>query len=171
MHRLPRVLLNALTVLSLAVCLAVLVSCWKPLAVSWGDRRGPTYRYAALLHGYLVFRTQSDRSLQSGERLPQSTSSDWEVPGVRYETSRQVVPFGELRRGSVLILNRKELQIDSDWLVLIAAPLPILRLSIVVWRRRRAQRRSAAGCCAGCGYDLRATLDRCPECGTVVRAA
>jgi hypothetical protein len=53
------------------------------------------------------------------------------------------------------------------WLILAAlspfAVAPVVSLAV----RRRHRRRQGERRCARCGYDLRASPDRCPECGTV----
>jgi hypothetical protein len=59
---------------------------------------------------------------------------------------------------------------SQEW-VAMPAWLPVLAFLIlpVVWilRWRAARRRASAGLCETCGYDLRGTPERCPECGTV----
>ena len=51
--------------------------------------------------------------------------------------------------------------VPHPYLLAVAAVLPAWRLAAVARRRRRGR----AGLCPACGYDLRATPGRCPECG------
>lgn len=61
---------------------------------------------------------------------------------------------------------------SQEW---VAGPawLPVLAFLIlpVAWimRQRKSRRRVSAGLCETCGYDLRGTPERCPECGTVAK--
>ncbi len=53
------------------------------------------------------------------------------------------------------------------WLVAgITGFLPVWIVHTRIWYlNRRRQRRRDAECCVHCGYDIRATPQRCPECG------
>jgi hypothetical protein len=58
--------------------------------------------------------------------------------------------------------------VEKQWSVPLWLPAAVLAIPPLIWwsARVRLQRRRRAGRCQVCGYDLRATLDRCPECGT-----
>jgi hypothetical protein len=53
-------------------------------------------------------------------------------------------------------------------LLLASAILPARRFVPRRWLDRPLRRRER-GQCPGCGYDLRATPERCPECGMVIK--
>jgi hypothetical protein len=61
------------------------------------------------------------------------------------------------------------------WFVGVPFALPMALLILVplwglacLWRRMRQRQRVVKGLCVKCGYDLRATPERCPECGLKV---
>lgn len=70
--------------------------------------------------------------------------------------------------GVIRLLDRAD-----DALHGLLAPAMLAAIAIVYWlersREKRLQRWRDTGCCLKCGYDLRASPDRCPECGTIVK--
>jgi hypothetical protein len=102
---------------------------------------------------------------------------DW-TDGVRWELKRSdPVPWGAGSGWRAFLLRGESDQgagtsaldvVVPLWcLVVIFAVLPAVR--IAQWRKARTMRkRREMECCPTCGYDLRATPDRCPECGTAV---
>ncbi|MDB5320160.1 MAG: hypothetical protein JWN40_1791 [Phycisphaerales bacterium] len=208
MRRLRRILLDATTVLSLALFLAIVAAWW----------RGRTRHE----HVFLFRESQDDRRLRQTLWAIESSGGDLSVqvdrrttdaehacaagcvPGVRSRTDADSwwdpqIPQGLLRArdpsgwpewiwdGGVVVLARDDQpggfvslagpQLRGDirtyyavvqcWLLALAAAAgPAWRATTYV-RRHRAARRARSGLCRACGYDLRATPERCPECGTI----
>ena len=83
-----------------------------------------------------------------------SHSADNSLGGTDY--SRRLLGFGGGRQ-----LNGGIFVNVPYWFTAAIGALPMLLLV----RAERRRRRIVRGGCAVCGYDLRATPDRCPECG------
>src|SRR5205085_8217854 len=60
--------------------------------------------------------------------------------------------------------HRVQVWVYCWFVALIAGILPGVQL--LMQRRHRCRLRQVLGLCPTCGYDLRATPERCPECGT-----
>jgi hypothetical protein len=79
--------------------------------------------------------------------------------------ARNVIPYGYF--SSELVLYSAHIH---WWFLTLLFTLPsIIRRAL--WLRARPDRREKAGLCRACGYDMRATPDRCPECGYVRHSA
>jgi hypothetical protein len=88
----------------------------------------------------------------------------WEAPGPDAPLNPAGRPLADVAsaRSYALVL--------PYWLLsVLTIPLPALWLRRAS-RDRRAARRAARGRCMACGYDLRGTPSRCPECGTACEA-
>jgi hypothetical protein len=74
------------------------------------------------------------------------------------------VPLITAEQNSVMVPSFWIAGVPYWFIVLLAAALP----AYWIWVQRRIARKQAKRC-ASCGYDLRATPQRCPECGMVVK--
>jgi hypothetical protein len=135
-RRLPRILLNVATVVSLLLLCAVL-----GIAAARGGDWREIDRRIGREHWVIIN--------QNGAALYHYPI----IPGARFKAAEMDRPLISVNFGALLFFS---------------ILLPTGRM---VWwldgysRRKAGARRK--GLCSACGYDLRATPDRCPECGTV----
>jgi len=185
MRRLLRRAFNLTAAVSAALCVTTCVLWARSFRScdSFEAGAGLTYWEIDSYHGEIGFRWETDASTDIAriwrERRdgplswhswpaslagPLATEDQWGVPGFgghNYELSHMfVVSSGQA-------ITHSRLLVAPAWFVAAVFAVPGL-----VWLRRvRARRRCVRpGLCPSCGYDLRATPDRCPECGAVPKA-
>jgi hypothetical protein len=64
-----------------------------------------------------------------------------------------------------VVIQASVMTVAWIWIVLLPLLLTLGLLSKFIWQRHISARRLRMGLCVHCGYDLRGTPGRCPECG------
>jgi hypothetical protein len=177
MTRLLRILFKAATVLSLMLCVTTAVLWVRSYRLidmlTIGERRQLS-SWLGGLHYYAM-----DRGTFGGDRLssaPLPSNLRWD--GGQYSASgsrRQfhgfiVIPNGRFRLSGgvatfVPLPSYTAVRVPTWAVMAITLVLPIAWL--IHYRGRIRVRCNTVNSCPRCGYDLRATPERCPECGAV----
>lgn len=90
--------------------------------------------------------------------IPDTQGLAWNVVSPNPHIGGAASPIGWMRSSR----SNRSLSI-ADWVLMV--PTAIVP-GVHLMKRRKDRRRGSANLCSICGYDLRATPKRCPECGT-----
>jgi hypothetical protein len=175
MTRLRLWLFSFAAVASLVLCVATVVMWERSYRLwEWGayqTRSGRLFTVASRL-GALSFDTvdgwpagqfkpfemHSAPVLVAGLPPP----SEWHLCGFGVERHAQMIGVGNWEgpsSGTAIIV--------PYWFVALLSMISAVMSGISMGGKIRTARRVRTGHCLACGYDLRATPDRCPECGAI----
>ena len=164
-----RRLLNLLTLLSLALCVAAVAVWVRSYRVEDECAFGPRGKWFVISrlgsfsvggrpwYGDLGWHARPLDHVHFGDRIVR-----WQVPGLssvsapyHYQDHHYPGPRRPPALAHMLVVHALPV-------LLVTGALPGARLV----KRVRSRRGRLPGLCPSCGYDLRATPGRCPECGT-----
>jgi hypothetical protein len=124
-----------------------------------------------------IFYSPPTPSFPAGQQIPVGpyTAIQWQPAPHPFYGCNSDQTFDRTYRGGgrggagIEFMSSEKVFLDVriGWLLIAFAVLLIVILRI----RRREKRSTISGTCTICGYDLRATPKRCPECGTVAISA
>jgi hypothetical protein len=175
-RRLPRILLNAATVASLLLCVATPI-LWLRCESSHSDEFECYWFRGFAVHSVyreMFFSTFPDPRPWFLRWLPivrldhdwRESAGNWSSMVV-HDYGHHAAGFGygsvDLKDPEAVRPSVRALMAPHWFVGCAAAILPVVRAAFVY----RRQRRFRTGLCPACGYDLRATPARCPECGAV----
>ena len=163
-------LFNLAAAVSAALCVATVVmwvgSYSDPWSlIRWGDSVKATSHQLLAYHGKISFRMAWSTRPVSTPYVVMTLApvEAFRFAGFSYWRDDVTV---QTRRGNPLPGRHG---IQSAWALALAWPTLLTMILPAVWivRRLRALRGTDPLICPTCGYDLRATPGRCPECGHV----
>jgi len=125
--------------------------------LSAGVTRGPA-RYVAVKPGFHFVSYSGEYR----DRIQTAFNVNVRWIGFGFSTATYQNAGPEINSG--VMVSFANVVVPSWFLAAIFAILP----ACWAWRRHRDRNRHREGFCPNCGYDLRASKDRCPECGTAI---
>jgi len=175
-----RILLNLTTVTSLLLCVAALVAWWRSWRAfqvltytSWNEAERLRSSWGFTLFDGRLF-VERDFVLEPSTQYHNAAMDGWDYYGTTGDdlipSSPRYFSWFQYKRYRDNAGGNYQAPVDS-WSVgvrlwPVAVTMAVIP-SLSIWRRICRKRNSRLGFCPRCGYDLRATPDRCPECGEI----